>query len=94
MRAAAKRRRGILGQPVSCGGVLVWPADLIVADDTGVVVLPAGEIDGLLTKARARVQQETTLRAGLRDGRTTLELLELQQYLDGPQGTDRGAKGR
>lgn len=27
--------------PVQCGGVLVWPGDLILGDDTGVVVLPS-----------------------------------------------------
>jgi regulator of RNase E activity RraA len=29
-------------QPISCGGVAVFPGDIIVADMDGVVVIPAG----------------------------------------------------
>src|SRR5258708_8767864 len=44
IRGAGKRRRGVLRQPISCGGVLVWPGDIVVADDSGVAVIPAGGI--------------------------------------------------
>ncbi|MCH7740584.1 MAG: hypothetical protein IIC93_10635 [Chloroflexi bacterium] len=36
-----------VNEPIACGGVLVWPGDVILGDDEGVVVLPsqfAGEL--------------------------------------------------
>ena len=30
-----------VNEPVACGGVLVWPGDIIMGDDDGIVVLPA-----------------------------------------------------
>lgn len=34
--------------PVQCGGVLVWPGDVILGDDDGIVVLPAQLAEELL----------------------------------------------
>jgi len=34
--------------PVQCGGVLVWPGDILLGDDTGVVVLPSQLAEELL----------------------------------------------
>ena len=31
-----------VNEPIQCGGVLVWPGDIILGDDDGVVVLPSG----------------------------------------------------
>ena len=31
-----------VNEPIQCGGVLVWPGDLILGDDDGVVVCPSG----------------------------------------------------
>ena len=31
-----------VNEPVQCGGVLVWPGDLILGDDDGIVVCPSG----------------------------------------------------
>jgi len=30
-----------VNEPIQCGGVLVWPGDVILGDDDGIVVLPA-----------------------------------------------------
>ena len=31
-----------VNEPIQCGGVLVWPGDLVLGDDDGVVVCPSG----------------------------------------------------
>jgi 4-hydroxy-4-methyl-2-oxoglutarate aldolase len=49
-----------LGEPVRCGGVLVGPADVIVADEEGVVAVPADRADEILAAAVARDAKEAT----------------------------------
>jgi regulator of RNase E activity RraA len=38
-------------EPIGCGGVAVFPDDLIVADDDGVVVIPAALVDDVTEQA-------------------------------------------
>src|SRR5207244_8680281 len=82
MRAATKVRRGIVLMPVTCGGQQVRPGDVVAADETGVVVLPAAGLPEVLEKARARQEREAKLMADVRGGKTTLELLALTPLLD------------
>ena len=37
-----------VNEPVQCGGVLVWPGDLLLGDDNGVVVVPSQLAEELL----------------------------------------------
>ena len=82
MRAATKARRGILRMPVTCGGQLVRPGDVVVADETGVVILPVAGLEDVMERARARQEREEKLLQELRGGKTTLELLGLKPLLD------------
>ncbi|MFG2794760.1 RraA family protein [Streptomyces sp. NPDC048419] len=47
-----------LGEPVTCGGVRVATGDVVVADEEGVVVVPADRRDEVLAAARARLTKE------------------------------------
>ena len=38
-------------QPVGCGGVAVFPGDVVVADDDGAVLIPAALLDAMLLEA-------------------------------------------
>ncbi len=49
---------GTLNQPVRCGGVLVAPGDVVVADEEGIVVVPANRLDEVLQKAQARAAKD------------------------------------
>jgi regulator of RNase E activity RraA len=45
-------------EPVGCGGVAVFPDDVIVADDDGAVVIPAALLDAVLASAPEQERQE------------------------------------
>jgi regulator of RNase E activity RraA len=46
-------REGGANLPIQCGGVVVDPGDLIVADDNGIVVIRPDEAEAVYTEARA-----------------------------------------
>jgi 4-hydroxy-4-methyl-2-oxoglutarate aldolase len=47
-----------LGEPVTCGGVRVEAGDIVVADEEGVVTVPAARREEVLTAARAKLAKE------------------------------------
>ncbi|HUY99930.1 MAG TPA: hypothetical protein VMU89_06235 [Thermomicrobiaceae bacterium] len=54
---------GTINEPIACGGVVVNPGDLIVADDNGVVVLSPGEAERLLPQCLEKERREAETRA-------------------------------
>ncbi len=45
-------------EPIGCGGVAVFPDDVIVADDDGAIVIPAAMVDGIVAQALEQEQLE------------------------------------
>ena len=62
---------GEINVPISCGGVVVNPGDIVVGDADGVVVITPEDAPGLLIKAKAKFQKEQeifqAIEAGTRD---------------------------
>ncbi|MFG2848334.1 RraA family protein [Kitasatospora sp. NPDC048296] len=54
----SKKRLGTHGAPARCGGVLVAPGDIVVADEEGVVVVPAADRAKVLDAARTKLAKE------------------------------------
>jgi 4-hydroxy-4-methyl-2-oxoglutarate aldolase len=77
LRGATKQERGRVGGRATVGGVDVEAGDWIVGDVDGVVVVPAARLDEVLAAGRARAAKEQHYFDELRAGRTTLELLSL-----------------
>lgn len=77
LRGATKDRPGSVGRPTVVGDVDVEPGDWVVGDADGVVVVPGGARTGVLAAGRARAEREAGYFAALRDGATTVALLDL-----------------
>ena len=45
-------------EPVACGGVAVFPGDVVVADDDGAVLIPAAALDAVLDEAPEQERME------------------------------------
>jgi regulator of RNase E activity RraA len=54
---------GSINAPITCGGVVVYPGDLILGDDNGLVALRPDGIGAILERAEAREQDEAQKRA-------------------------------
>lgn len=77
MRGTIKSSVPSAGAPILLAGTPVAPGDLVVADDDGVLVLPAAAVADALGKAQDRMRKEAEMMSALTAGRTTLDLLGL-----------------
>jgi 4-hydroxy-4-methyl-2-oxoglutarate aldolase len=74
---ATKEQPGRVGGSTTVGDVRVDAGDWIVGDADGVVVVPHVQADSVLAAGRARAAKEAHFFEELRSGRTTLQLLGL-----------------
>lgn len=61
--------------PISCGGVIVKPGDIIIADEIGITVVPLENAKEVLGKAQAIAEQEELTRKRIKEGKDVDELL-------------------
>ena len=59
---------GEINVPVSCGGIVVYPGDIIVGDSDGVVVIKAADAPTILEKAKSKLTQELASREAIANG--------------------------
>ena len=76
-----KETLGDVNLPISCGGQVVRPGDVIVADDDGVVVVPRLRAAEVATAARARDKHEGAIRTRYGAGELGLDMNDMRARL-------------
>jgi 4-hydroxy-4-methyl-2-oxoglutarate aldolase len=80
-QGTVKETLGNVNLPVVCAGQVVNAGDIIIADDDGVMVLPAGQLEGALRAGRARAEKEAANRARFLRGELGLDVYGMRPRL-------------
>jgi 4-hydroxy-4-methyl-2-oxoglutarate aldolase len=83
-----KRGPGEVNVPVVCGGVLIEPGDVIVADGDGVLRIPLADAPRVLSGAQSRARREDGIRAAIAAGANMYEVVGLKAALDASDMTE------
>lgn len=79
--AGPMRAPGSINVPISCGGVPVFPGDLVVCDEDGGVVVPKNRFREVLEKARVLQDKSKEMTRRVDSGEYPMDFLGLEELL-------------
>lgn len=79
IKGTGKHQPGVINVPVTFGGCVIHPGDIVIGDRDGVVIVPPVTLEHALDQSLAREEKETTFKAAIKDGATTAELMQLAE---------------
>jgi 4-hydroxy-4-methyl-2-oxoglutarate aldolase len=82
VKGALKDKAGELNVPVTVGGALINPGDILVLDADGVAVVPQDRVEDVLQASLAREEKERIKRAKLRSGLHSYDLDGLRRIVE------------
>ena len=80
MTARGRIMQQSYNQEIEFAGVQVHPGDLLIADGSGVVVIPRSREEDVVREAEAVAATEARMAEGIRQGMSVLEVLEKLGY--------------
>jgi regulator of RNase E activity RraA len=69
-----------INQEIQCGGVQVHPGDLVIADGSGVVIIPSSRAAEVVAEAEKIAAHEAKMADAVRSGRSVVEVMETLGY--------------
>jgi regulator of RNase E activity RraA len=69
-----------VNQEIQFGGVQVRPDDIVLADGSGVIIIPQAKAAEVIAAATEMADQEAKMAAEIRAGKSMIEILERRGY--------------
>jgi regulator of RNase E activity RraA len=73
---------GGVNVPVSCGGVTVNPGDAVLADDTGILVIPPEEVEAVAAEGLKRQAREAEVLQRMEAGEKLSRIADFPRFAD------------
>ena len=65
-----------INTPIVCGGIIVNPGDLVIADEVGISIAPSADLEEIYERVKNQAENEEKTRQAILEGATVEELLE------------------